>query len=107
MDGPEYLTELLTLHRLAGSPSTRQIAALCPVSHTTINHALRGDRVVAPKSLAKIFEALGGELDIERNYPQGHGQFRGLPAPSTAELLSEILSELIAIRLLLDKGESS
>lgn len=48
------------LHREAGKPSTRALAAVADVSHTTVADVLSGQRVPPWPTLEKVVKALGG-----------------------------------------------
>jgi len=63
----QFFRALRELHRHAGQPSSRSIASkIGAVSHTTVSSALRGPKVPTWPVVAKIVEALDGDLDAIR-----------------------------------------
>jgi TIR domain len=60
----QFFRALRELHRRAGQPSSRSIASkIGAVSHTTVSSALRGPKVPTWPIVAKIVDALDGDLE--------------------------------------------
>lgn len=100
----ELLDYLNSLHRDAGKPSSRTLAAICGVSHTTVNEALNGQRMPGWASLRAIVECLDGDMtQVRAMLGEDHGRNYTSPRPTTNQLLRDILDELRSLRALLEK----
>lgn len=65
----QFFRALRELHRKAGQPSSRSIAAkIGGTSHTTVASALRGPKVPTWPVVARLVEALDGDLDSIREF---------------------------------------
>lgn len=63
----QFFQALRRMHRQADSPSSRALATkIGGMSHTTVNSALRGQKVPTWPVVAKIVDALGGDVEVMR-----------------------------------------
>ncbi len=63
----QFFRALREMHRLAGAPSSRTVAAkIGALSHTTVSSAMRGPKVPTWPVVARIVKALDGDLESIR-----------------------------------------
>jgi hypothetical protein len=103
--GATLVDALQELHRVAGAPSVRRIAAHCPsASHATVHSTLRGQTYPSWVVAAEIITALGGNpKDYRRLYLADRPDTRVIAPVARSGAAGDLIAAITANTEALDR----